>query len=114
VGISTLKATVRKNPETTKRLIRTLIDGIEVFKTNKEDSLLAMKRYLRGASNEILEATYGYFGTRIQEFPYPSIDAIKTTLDMMSDQQPQALNVDPLEVVDLSFVKQVEHEVNVR
>src|SRR5215475_1583981 len=107
VGISTLKAIVRKNPETTQRLIRTLIDGIEIHKTSKEESLHAMKRYLRGSSDEILEATfleatYGYFGTKIQTFPYPSIDAIKTALDMMSDQQPQARNVDPLEVVDLS------------
>lgn len=67
-----------------------------------------MRRYLRGASEEILEETYGYFGTRIQKFPYPSIEAIKTALDMMSDQYPQARSVDPQEVVDLSFVKQVE------
>jgi ABC-type nitrate/sulfonate/bicarbonate transport system substrate-binding protein len=108
VGISTLRAIVRKNPETTEKLIRTLIDGIQIFKTNKEESLLAMKRYLRGASGEILEDTYGYFGSRIQKFPYPSIEAIKTALDMMSDQHPQARNVDPREVVDLSFVRQVE------
>ena len=86
----------------------TLIDGIQIFKTNKEDSLLAMRRYLRGASEEILEEIYGYFGTRIQKFPYPSIEAIKTALDMMSDQYPQARSVDPQEVVDLAFVKQVE------
>ena len=108
VGISTLKANVTKNPDTTVKLIRTLIDGIQVFKTSKEDSLVAMKRYLRGASDEILEDTYGYFGSRIQKFPYPSIEAIKTALDIMSDQHPQARNVDPQEIVDLSFVKQVE------
>jgi ABC-type nitrate/sulfonate/bicarbonate transport system substrate-binding protein len=108
VGISTLRINVKKDPETTGKLIRTLIDGIQIFRTNKEDSLLAMKRYLRGASDEILEETHGYFGSRIQKFPYPSIEAIKTALDMMSDQHPQARDVDPREVVDLSFVKQVE------
>ncbi len=45
VGISTLRANVKKDPGTTGKLIRTLIDGIQIFKTNKEDSLLAMKRY---------------------------------------------------------------------
>jgi len=114
VGISTLRAIVRKNPETTGKLIRTLIDGIQIFKTNKEDSLLAMRRYLRGASDEILEETYRYFGSRIQQFPYPSIEAIKTALDMMSDQHPQARSVDPQEVVDLSFVTQVESSGVVR
>jgi ABC-type nitrate/sulfonate/bicarbonate transport system substrate-binding protein len=114
VGISTLKANVKKDPETTGKLIRTLIDGIQIFKTNKEDSLLAMKRHLRGANDEILEETYSYFAGRIQKFPYPSIDAIKTALSMMSDQHPQARNVDPREIVDLSFVKQVENSVIVQ
>ncbi len=109
VGISTLKANVKKNPETTGKLVKTLIEAIQIFKTNKEKSLLVMRKYLRGASDEILEETYGYFSTRIQKFPYPSIEAIKTALDMHSDQFPQAKTVNPHEVADLSFVKQVEN-----
>ena len=45
---------------------------------------------------------------RSQKFPYPSVEAIKTALDMLSDEYPQAKSVDPHEVADLSFVKQVE------
>jgi ABC-type nitrate/sulfonate/bicarbonate transport system substrate-binding protein len=108
VGISTLKANVKKNPETTGKLIRTLIDGIEIFKTNQEDSLAAMRRYLRGANDEILAETYRYARSRIQKFPYPSVEAIKTALEMMSDHYPQARHVDPFDVVDLSFVREVE------
>jgi len=67
-----------------------------------------MRKYLRGASDEILGETYGYFSARIQKFPYPSIEAIRTALDMHSDQYPQAKSFDPNEVADLSFVKQVE------
>jgi len=108
VGISTLKVNVKKNPDVTLRLVRTLTDGIQIFKSNKERGLAAMKRYLRGASDEMLEETYTYFSTRMPKFPYPSVEAIKTALDMMTDQFPQAAKVDPQEVVDLSFVKQVE------
>ena len=107
-GVTTLKATVKKSPDTTVKLVATLTDGIQMFKTNKEKSLLVMKKYLRGASDEILGETYGYFSSRTQKFPYPSIEAIKTALDMLSDQYPQAKSVDPHEVADLSFVKQVE------
>ena len=108
VGVSALKATVKKNPDTTVKLIATLTDAIQVFKTNKEKSLVVMKKYLRGANEEILLETYGYFSSRTQKFPYPSIEAIKTALDMLSDEYPQAKSVDPHEVADLSFVKQVE------
>jgi ABC-type nitrate/sulfonate/bicarbonate transport system substrate-binding protein len=107
-GVTTLKATVKKSPDTTVKLVATLTDAIQVFKTNKEKSLPVMKKYLKGASDEILEETYGYFSARTQKFPYPSIEAIKTALEMLSDQYPQAKSVDPHEVADLSFVKQVE------
>ena len=71
LGISTLRAIVRKNPETTGKLVRTLIDGIQIFKTNKEDSLLAMRRYLRGASDEILEETYRLFRQQNSKISLP-------------------------------------------
>jgi|RhiMetdeSRZDD1v2_1073273.scaffolds.fasta_scaffold25446_5 NitT/TauT family transport system substrate-binding protein len=108
VGVSTLKTAVKKSPDATVKFVATLTDAIQVFKTNKEKSLLVMKKYLRGASDEILGETYSYFSTRTQKFPYPSIEAIKAALDMLSDQYPQARSVDPHEVADLSFVKQVE------
>ena len=108
VGISTLKANVKKNPDVTLRLVWALTDAIQVFKTSKERSLSVMKKYLRGASDEMLEETYGYFSTRMPRFPYPSAEAIKTALEMMVEQFPGAGAVDPQEVIDLSYVKQVE------
>jgi len=108
VGVSTLRATVKKSPDTTVKLVATLTDAIQVFKVDKEKSMLVMRKYLRGASDEILGETYSYFSVRTQKFPYPSTEAIKTALDMLSDQYPQAKSVDPHEVADLSFVKQVE------
>jgi ABC-type nitrate/sulfonate/bicarbonate transport system substrate-binding protein len=108
VGVSTLKANVKKNADTTVKLIATLTDAIQVFKTNRAKSIVVMKKYLRGASEEIVGETYDYFSSKAQKFPYPSIEAIRTALDMLSDQYPQAKSVDPYEVADLSFVKQVE------
>ena len=70
--------------------------------------MATMKRYLRGASDEMLNETYGYFSVRMPRYPYPSVEAIKTALEMMVDQFPQASNVDPQEVIDPSYVKQVE------
>lgn len=108
VGVSTLKANVKKNPDTTVKFIATLTDAIHLFKINRAKSILVMKKYLRGASEEILGETYSYFSSRTQKFPYPSIEAIKTALDMLSDEHPPARSVDPNEIADLSFVKQVE------
>jgi hypothetical protein len=92
----------------TLRFVRTMVEGIQLFKTNKEKSLAVMKRYLRGASDEMLEETYSYFSKRMPRLPYPSPEAVKIELEMMADQFPQVSGVDPQEVIDLSFVMQVE------
>jgi ABC-type nitrate/sulfonate/bicarbonate transport system substrate-binding protein len=108
VGVTTLKANIKKNPEATLNLIAALTDAIQVFKTNKDKSLPVMKKYLRGASEEILNETYSYLSSRTQRLPYPSIEAIRTALDMLADEYPQARSVNPHEAADLSFVKQIE------
>jgi ABC-type nitrate/sulfonate/bicarbonate transport system substrate-binding protein len=112
VGASTLKANVKKNPEITVRLVRTLMDAIQIFKTNKETSMAVMRKYLRGANDDILAETYDYFSAKIQKTPYPSADSVRTALDMMSAQFPQAKTVDPNEIIDTSFVKQAESGIS--
>ena len=83
VGISTLKVNVKKSPDLTLRFVRTMIDGIQVFKSNKEKSMAVMKRYLRGASDDMPDETYNDFTARMPRLPYPSVEAVKTALDMM-------------------------------
>lgn len=53
--------------------VRAMIDGIQVFKNNKEKSMAVMKRYLRGASDEMLDETYNYFASPMPRLPYPSV-----------------------------------------
>src|ERR1043166_201521 len=108
VGVSTLKANVKKRPDVTVSFIQTLIEGIQILNTNREKSMVVMKKYLRGASDDILAETYNYFSAKIQKTPYPSAEAVRIALEMMADQFPQAKTVDPNEIIDLTFVKQVE------
>jgi len=112
VGVSTLKANVKKNPEITVRLVRTLMEAIQIFKTNKETSMAVMRKYLRGANEDILAETYNYFSAKTQKTPYPSAEAVSTALDMMSVQFPQAKTVDPHEIIDTLFVKQGESGIS--
>jgi predicted ATPase len=59
----------------------------------------------RCTSSEILAETYNDLRAKIQKLPNPSADAVRIAFDMMSDQFPQAKNVNPNEVIDISFLK---------
>jgi ABC-type nitrate/sulfonate/bicarbonate transport system substrate-binding protein len=108
VGISTLKSTVKNKRELTANFIRLLSEGIHIYKTDKQASLRVMRKYLRGMNEEILDETYNYFSSRSEKLPYPTLDGVKNVLDMLAEQNPQAKNINPGDVIDASFVKELD------
>ena len=106
--VTTLRQTGGKNPDLLDRVLKTMIEGISVFRTNKERSLAVLKKYMRGASDEILEETYEHTRSDLEEVPIPSIDVIKSALEVLSYQYPQAKQTDPNPIIDPSYVKKIE------
>lgn len=112
--VTTLRQTPGKNPELTERLLKTMIEGIHVFKTNKEKSMVVLKKYMRGAADDVLDDTYEYTRAGLEEVPAPSLEIIKTALDILSYQYPQAKQTDPNPLIDSSFVKKIEQSGFIR
>lgn len=112
--VTTLRQTPAKNPDLTERLLKTMIEGTYVFKTNKQLSVALLKKYMRGASDDILEDTYEYTKAGLEEVPIPSLEIIKTALDILSYQYPQAKQTDPNPIVDPSFVRRIEQSGFIR
>jgi ABC-type nitrate/sulfonate/bicarbonate transport system substrate-binding protein len=106
--VTTLRQTISKRPDLIEKFLKILIEGIYIFKTNKAKSLAVMKKNLLGASDEILEETYKYTTTVLEQQPYPSLDVIKSGLDILSLQYPQAKQTDPNPLVDPSFVRRID------
>jgi hypothetical protein len=92
----------------TEKLLKTMIEGIYVFKTNKPRSLAVMKKYMRGANDDILEETYQYTRSSLEEVPTPSVEVIKAALEILSYQYPQAKETDPNLIIDGSVMRRIE------
>jgi ABC-type nitrate/sulfonate/bicarbonate transport system substrate-binding protein len=106
--VTTLRQTPGKNPELAEKFLKTMIEAIHVMKTDKAKSLAVMKKYMRGASDDILEETYQYTAANVEEVPTPRLDVIKAALDILSYQYPQAKGVDPNAIIDTSYMKRIE------
>ncbi|MBI2227608.1 MAG: hypothetical protein HYU46_00735, partial [Deltaproteobacteria bacterium] len=83
-------------------------------KTNKQISIAVLKKYMRGASEEILDDTYEHTKAGLEEVPVPSLEIIKTALDILSYQYPQAKQTDPNPLIDPSFVRRIEQSGFIR
>jgi ABC-type nitrate/sulfonate/bicarbonate transport system substrate-binding protein len=106
--VTTLRQTTSKNPDLVEKFLKTLMEAIFIFKTNKEKSLAVMRKYLRGASQEVLEETYQYTTVEMEQVPYPSSQVITSGLDILSFQYPQAKQTDPNLIFDPSFVRRID------
>jgi ABC-type nitrate/sulfonate/bicarbonate transport system substrate-binding protein len=114
--VTTLRQTPTKHPELTEKLLKSMIEGIHVFKTNKQKSLAVLKKYMRGAADDILDDTYEYTraGAGLEEVPTPSLEIVKTALEILSYQYPQAKQTDPNPLIDPSFVRRIDQSGFVR
>ena len=112
--VTALRQTPVKNPDLTERLLKTMIEGTHLFKTDKEKSLAVMKKYMRGTSDDILEETYQYTRANVEDVPTPSLEVIKAALDVLSYQYPQAKETDPNLIIDTSIMKRIEQSGFIR
>lgn len=106
--VTTLRQTISKRPDMIENFLKILIEGIYIFKTNKAKSLAVMKKHLLGASDDVLEETYKYAASVLEQQPYPSLDVIKSGLEILSFQYPQAKQIDPNPLIDPSFVRRID------
>ena len=112
--VTTLRQTAGKNPDLVERFLKAVIEGISIFKSNKEKSLAVMKKYMRVADDDILEEAYQYTNNELETVPLPSLAVIKSALDMLSFQYPQAKQTDPNLIIDPSFVSRIDQSGFIR
>jgi ABC-type nitrate/sulfonate/bicarbonate transport system substrate-binding protein len=112
--ITALRQTPLKQPELTEKVLKTLIDGSHVAKTDRQKSLAIMKKYLRGTSDEIVGETYQYTQSVTEEVPTPSLEIVKAALEILSYQYPQAKDVDANAIIDTSTMKRIEQSGFIR
>jgi NitT/TauT family transport system substrate-binding protein len=106
--VTTLRQTISKHPELLERVLKIIFEGYAVFHSNKEKSLAVWKKYLRGTTDDVLEEAYQTTMSATEPSLQPSLPVIKSGLDILSFQYPQAKQTDPNLIFDASFVRRIE------
>ena len=107
-SVVVLRQTAAKSPELVEKFVKCIVEGIYLFKTNKAKSLAALRRYMKGADEDILEESYQHTRATIDDAPHPSLQVVKGGLEMLSLQYPQAKQTDASLIIEPSFMKKIE------
>jgi NitT/TauT family transport system substrate-binding protein len=99
---------IREKRETVRKFTRALLEGIYVYKNQKDFSKKVIGKYVKTNDNEALEDSYQYFSRLVPQKPYPSIDAVKEALVELGEKDPKVRSAKPEDFVDVSVIKEFD------
>jgi NitT/TauT family transport system substrate-binding protein len=109
-GIVVSKEFLRNQRNTVKRFLKVYIEGIKIFKTEKDLSMETLARYIKTNDHEILSKTYDVYREAWESVPYVRREGVVQALESMPDlpSKGSKLNLDRL--IDNSIIQELEKE----
>ena len=99
---------IREKRDTVQKFTRALLEGIHVYKTQKEFSKKVIAKYVKTNDNDALEDSYQFFSRLVPQKPYPSLDAVKEALAELGEKDAKARAGRAEEFVDISLIKEFD------
>ena len=108
-GFGVRKSYIRANRDVTVRFMKAYLEGIQIFKTNKDLSLNILKKYTRLDDLSLVQTAYDEMANRlIRRMPYPDAGGIQTIINQLALSRPQLKSLNPNDFIDPSILKEIE------
>ncbi len=101
---------IRANEEITRRVLRSYVEAVHLFKTDRTVGWKVLQKYARVRDPDILEATYSESSDYIDSTPYVSRNGLETVLAEVREIDPKAKQSKADDFLDMRFVAELEKE----
>jgi NitT/TauT family transport system substrate-binding protein len=107
-AVATTRAILARNRRGLVSYTRGIIEAMAWMKSNKQESLKIMSKYLRINDRQVLESQYEENSNKLYvKKPYPTLAGIKTILDSLPRNE-KAKGAKPEQFVDMSIVRELD------
>jgi NitT/TauT family transport system substrate-binding protein len=107
-GVVASKKFVGSNPEVAKNFLKSWLEGIKAFKTDKELSLKVLAKYLKINDRDVLEKSYEIYRPVYKKVPYGDRRAVNFALEQMSKELPEAAKLNADDFIDNRIISELE------
>ena len=107
-GVIASKKFVASNRETARGFLKSWVEGIKAFKTDKELSIKVLAKYLKINDRDILEKSYEIYRPVYKKIPYGDKRAVKFALDQMSKELPEVAKLNAEDFIDNGILAELE------
>jgi NitT/TauT family transport system substrate-binding protein len=99
---------VKKNPDLTRRAMKSIIESIYLVKINPELTKRAIRKYMRFKDDRDTDEAYQIMRDTTPRKPYPTVEGMKTVLDELAVKLPGAKTAQPREFMDTRFIEELD------
>jgi len=102
------RATIQKDRDMVLSYMKAHLEGIALFKRDREFGKKVIKKTLRLDDDELVSESYELFSKPFLPIPYPNIKGMRTSFEYVAQTRPEVWNRRPEEFTDPSFVEELE------
>ncbi len=107
-GVVSSKKFIASNPELVENFLKSWLEGIKAFKTDKDLSLKVLAKYLKVTDRDILEKSYEIYRPVYKKIPYGDGRAVKFAVDQMSKELPDASKLNAEDFIHNGILSKLE------
>ncbi|HEY7169081.1 MAG TPA: ABC transporter substrate-binding protein [Candidatus Binatia bacterium] len=102
------KNVIEKKPETVRKFMKALVEGIHAYKTDREFGLRVLRKYLKTNDQEVIEETYDFYSNKLAPKPYPTVKGMQLVLNDLASRNPKAKDTQTSQLVNSGFLKELD------
>jgi len=107
-GVIASKKFLASSPDVARNFLKSWVEGIKVFKTDKELVLKILAKYLKITDRDVLEKSYEIYRPVYKKIPYGDKRAVKFALDQMGKEVPDNTKLNADDFIDNSILTELE------
>jgi NitT/TauT family transport system substrate-binding protein len=108
-GVVTTRSFIKREEETVRKFMRSMVEGIHYYRAHKSRSLEIMSKYMKVADPRLIEIGYDFNAQTYRQKPYPFVQGIQLVLEQLAQTNPAAKTADPDRFIDGRFVKELDN-----
>ena len=99
---------IKTHADLVERFLKGYVEGTFFYKTNKEETLRSIMKYMRMSDRARAEEGRSYYAEIMPDMPYATPEGIQAVLDFLAVKQTKAASMRPREFFDMSVLKKIE------
>ena len=105
-----MQSTVEKNPKEIYGVLRAVTRAIRLYKTDKEQALGAIARFMRLDDREALEETWRMNAKVLKDIPTPPLAGIRVVRDFLAQTDPDVKKMNLESFINSQFTDRLQRE----